>query len=163
MVLDNICNKVKSIVGSIQNKCVSCNKCCCLHTSNHDIVATLIWKRKLNPNLHTNKHVDKNANYIFKLDLSKSTYCCLRSKTYVENSEEYVFYYGHGAIGYVWQNEKNVALDLNTVKVRDYLRRDLARLCGLNTIIITYVDENTILEHVTSIPIQNISSNIHIV
>ena len=149
-------DKVKKILGAIRNKCVSCYKCCDLKTSNHNIVATLIWKRNLNPNLHMNESIDNNANYIFKLDLTKSTYCCLRSKAYVENSVEYVFYYGHGAIGYVWKNEKNIILDVNTVKIRDYLRRDLARLCRLNTIIITYVDDNTILEHVTSIPINNI-------
>ena len=125
--------------------------------SQSDVIATLVWKRILNPKLTPNtndndpEQQDDVKNYIFELDTTRCVYHCLRGKTYVENSAEYIFYYGYGAIGTVWKSKGNAIIDVMTTSIRDYLRRDLARICGINTVSISYVNCDTIYEVATSV------------
>lgn len=125
----------------------------CISHPDKNFVATLVWKRIRNPKLtpimndrNDNGELDHVKNYIFELDIARCIYHCLRGKTYVDNSAEYIFYYGYGAIGTVWESKDNKLIDVQSTSIREFLRKDLARVCGIKTVAIHYIDNNTICE-----------------
>jgi hypothetical protein len=90
------------------------------------------------------------SEYVFRLDVKASTYSCLRAEAYVNGSSEYIFNYGCGGIGRVWTTRTTEVIDVYTVALSDFYRRDLGLMHGIRTVTIAYVDEDTILETAVS-------------
>lgn len=115
------------------------------YKQNDNVHALLVWKREP---CRPNEQSDNG--YIFRLDVNGSTYSCLRGEAYVFGSSEYVFHYGSGVIGTVWNTRQAEVVDIDTTHLGRFFRRDLARMHGIHTVTVAWVDECTILETAVS-------------
>ena len=107
---------------------------CCKTENSHQ--ATLVWKRKM---IHNQTK--------FALDLDSCIYTCLRGRAYVKGSSEYTFQFGNGAVGNVWKTKETQIVHVDSTTLELFFRRDLAKTHQFHTIILTWVDDDTILEN----------------
>ena len=112
-------------------------------------VAILVWS-----------HNDNDSAY--SMCREKCQYSCLRSKAYVKASQEYNFQYSCGAVGRVWATEQNEIINTYDTGLHEFWRRDVARLYGFKTIILTFLDnmviETAIGEHVNMVDLSTLNT-----
>tara|TARA_B110000483_G_scaffold10558_1_gene12326 strand:+ start:4365 stop:4718 length:354 start_codon:yes stop_codon:yes gene_type:complete len=101
--------------------------------------AVLVWEKTSNG----------DGSPRFKLNIDKSSYTCLKGKTYVEESLVYAFVFGCGGVGRVWKTQQMEIIDIKSCDLGVFYRRDLALRCNFQSSVITYINSNMITEVVT--------------
>lgn len=101
---------------------------------------TLVW------NLN---HVNKNIP-IFRLNRAKCTANSLNGISYINQSEDYTFTFGSGIVGKVWATQQNEVVTVAVSNIKNFHRKDIARLYNIKYVTIAYIDNNTIIEFASS-------------
>lgn len=92
---------------------------------------------------------DNDANkYI--LDVNSCKCSNLFGTAYINNSKEYLFEFGDGAIGTIWATKQDEWIDVNNVSFNRFYRKDLAIKCKIKYINMVYLNSSKTIMEVAS-------------
>lgn len=108
----------------------------------------LTYKNKIKPICVLIWNKSKNDKSIYTMNYKESMASNLFGKTYIDNSNDYIFKFGSGIIGNIAENKESSFIHVAQQDIQHFHRRDLALRCHINYIeFIFNSDNDTVIEY----------------